>query len=754
MQPEPIVHIIFNNMNRLEKSQKPSKRHQKMGDLLVEAGLIDKKTLIKALDLQKAQKKKIGQILIDMGIADDEEIAKALAKQLEIPFSRLDKVNIPKETISLVPSELAERHLLIPIKKTEKGLLIAMANPLDLYAVDDLRFVTHMPIKVTVSPQRDILEAIEKNYPKQYLEKDLNSAPGIDESIEILQQVDADNTEAKELLELTDRPPIVRLTNAILADAIKLNASDVHIEPQKDSVIVRYRVDGIMREIMRMDKHLQASVISRIKVISNLDISLRRKPQDGKAQIKYGGRTYDLRVSTLPTSYGETVTMRILNPAAAQLTPENLGFSEKNLKDVNNIISMPEGIILVTGPTGSGKTSTLYTCLNRLNSPTVNIITVEDPVEFDIKGINQVPINPKAGITFAEGLRSILRQDPDIVMVGEIRDNETASIAFRAAQTGHLVFSTLHTNNAPSAVTRLLDLGIKDFLISSSLIAVIGQRLVRRVCKKCKIPDSLNPQLLKQIIPFIGKDSRPAFWKGAGCEACSYTGYSGRLGLFEILLLTSSLKEVIAPGVSAFTIKQAAQKEGFQSLSTDGIQKASQGLTTIEEVFRVAPPEADDTSQMPFVDAPFPDKFTAEEPVLKGLPALVSSPSPKKILVADDNEVILRVLRHLFESENYLVITAESGLEALKLSLQEKPDLIITDYLMPEMDGLTLIKKLKSQLTSRYIPIIMLTVKDNIDLEVKGIDAGADDYITKPFNPKSLLVRVQRLINRPLTREM
>jgi len=740
-------------MDKPDKNKKPIRKHKKIGDLLVKAGLIDERTLAKALGLQKVQKKKIGQILIDMGVADEEEIAKALARQLKIPFGRLGKIKVPKEIISLVPPELAENHLLIPIKETEKGLLVAMANPLDLYAIDDLRFVTHMPIRIAVASQGDILEAIEKHYPKRDLEKDLNSVPGIDEGIEILQQVDADDKEAKELLELTERPPIVRFTNAILADAIKLKASDVHIEPQKDAVIIRYRVDGIMREIMKMDKHVHASVVSRIKVISNLDISLRMKPQDGKAQIKYVGKTYDLRVSTLPTSYGETVTMRILNPATAQLNPEDLGFSNKNLNDVNDAISMPQGIILVTGPTGSGKTSTLYACLNKLNSPTVNIITVEDPVEFDVKGINQVQINPKAGITFAAGLRSILRQDPDIVMVGEIRDSETASIAFQAAQTGHLVFSTLHTNDTPSSVTRLLDLGIKDFLISSSLIAVIGQRLVRRVCKECKIPDSLDPKLLKQIIPFIGKDSNPTFWKGAGCETCNYTGYLGRLGLFEILVITSSLKEVIAPGVSAFTVKQTAQKEGFQSLSTDGIQKASQGLTTIEEVFRVAPPEADEASQIPFVDTPLPEKFVAEESVFEGPTASVSSPSPKKVLVVDDNEVILKILRHLFESENYLVITAENGLEALKLTSQEKPDLIVTDYLMPEMDGLTLIKKLKSQLATRYIPIIMLTAKDDIDLEVKGIDAGADDYITKPVTPKRLLVRAQRLINRPLTGE-
>jgi len=725
-----------------------------LGECLVEAGLIDTKTLDNALEIQKGQKKKIGQILIDMGVADEEEIAKALANQFMIPFLRLNKVEIPEEIISMVPAQVAENHLLIPIKKTEEGLLVAMANPLDLYAVDDLRFVTQLPIRIAVGTQGEILEAINKYYPKRDLEKDLGSEPGIDEGVEIIQRVEKEEKDALELLDLTELPPIVRFTNAILADAIKLEASDVHIEPREAAVIVRYRIDGIMREIMKTDKHVHASLVSRIKVISNMDISIRRRPQDGKSQVRYGGKSYDLRVSTIPTSYGEKVVIRILDQSRAGIGIQDLGFSDKVFEDFVNAIDMPQGIILVTGPTGSGKSSTLYACLNRLNSPDVNIITVEDPVEYDIPGINQVQINPQAGITFAAGLRSILRQDPDIVMVGEIRDTETASIAFQAAQTGHLVFSTLHTNDAPSAVTRLLDLGVEAFLISASLVAVVGQRLVRGICQGCKVPDSLSPQVLKGLPSHIGGDKRATFWKGVGCETCQYTGYSGRFGLFEILKLTPSLKEIIAPSVSPLTLKKVAEREGFQSIGIDGISKALQGLTTIEEVFRVAPAEGKEALQVAIVEPPAPGEIGAEEPPPEEPLASVSSVRPQKILVADDNEVILRLVRHFLESEDYFVITAENGLEAMKLAVQEKPDLIVTDFLMPKMDGVTLIKKLKSQLSTRYIPIIMLTAKDEVDSEVKGIDAGADDYLTKPVNAKRLLTRINRLLKRPSLAQM
>lgn len=740
----------MNNMKITpEKSAKSPKKNLRLGEYLIKIGLIDKETLNKALKTQKSSKKKLGEILVDMGVADDVVIAKALAVNLKIPYGRIDKIGIPNNIIALIPPELAEKHRVIPLRKKGDRLLVAMANPLDLYTLEDLRFYVQMPIDRVVVPSGDITAAIEKHYPKPGLEENLGLKFGAGEDdIEVVERRKEKETPIRELQDLGDLPPIVKFVNSVISDAIKMKASDIHIEPQEKSLVVRYRVDGIMREIMRTDKNIHAAVASRIKIMSDLDIAIKRKPQDGKAQVRQSGKTFDLRVSSLPTSYGEKITIRILNPATAQLNPEDLGFSDKDLKYLMRAIHMPQGIILVTGPTGSGKSSTLYACLNKLNSPEVNIITVEDPVEFDVAGINQVQINPSAGITFAKGLRSILRQDPDIVMVGEIRDQETAVTAFQAAQTGHLVLSTLHTNDAPSAVVRLMDLGIDPFLVSSSLIAVIGQRLVRKICESCKAPDQLPPEQLEEIQPYIGNKKDVVFWKGKGCEACQHTGYSGRLGLFEMLTLTSALKEVIGSGVSIEQLKKTAQKEGYHVMSFDGIQKALQGLTTIEEVFRVTPPEITVDSQTPNTDSSTQEDLTPKDEDISEDACLFTTDCPKEILVVDDNLVVLKLLRHLLESEDYLVITAENGVEALKLASTENPDIIVTDYEMPEMDGVMLIKKLKSQAATRHIPIMMLTARDEEESELEGLNAGADDYLTKPIARKRFLARVALLLKR------
>ncbi|MFP3912410.1 MAG: ATPase, T2SS/T4P/T4SS family [Desulfobacteraceae bacterium] len=735
-------------MNTSDTPIRTPQQRMRMGEILVKAGLIDEETLARALEIQKSQKRRLGQVLVDMGVADQVVIAKTLARQLKIPYGRLENKKIAKEVIELVSSQLAENHLIIPLKKTGKRLLVAMADPLDLDAQNDLRFFTQLSIDAAVVPQEDILDAIERHYPKADLKRSLDSGVTVFGDIEIIREKDPDEKEAQELLSLTEKPPIVRFTNSILADAIKQKASDVHIEPHKASILIRYRVDGILKEIMRAEKHIHAGVVSRIKIVSNLDITIKRKPQDGKAQVRYGGKTFDLRVSTLPTSYGEKVTIRILDPATAALNPEDLGFSKRDLKNLLEAIHRPQGIILVTGPTGSGKSSTLYACLNSLKSPEVNIVTVEDPVEYDVAGINQVQINPAAGITFAGGLRSILRQDPDIVMVGEIRDGETAITAFQAAQTGHLVLSTLHTNDAPSAVIRLMDLKIDPFLVSASLIAVIGQRLVRKVCQECKAPESLPPEQMEAIRPYMGHDPLGAFYRGIGCEACQYSGYSGRLGLFEILMITPSLRRKISTHLSAVDLKEAAEVEGFRTLTMDGITKAMQGLTTIDEVFRVAPPEAKRSVTAPFLETAMEEESEPEEPYFAEPPPAVVSASPKRILVVDDNAVIRKLLSHQLEAEGYLVVTAENGLEALKMVAKDKPDLILSDFLMPQMNGLALIKKLKSQLATRFIPVIMLTAKDEVESEVEVIDAGADDYLTKPVAPKRLLARVNRLLDK------
>lgn len=737
-------------MEQASKIQRLSNKRRMLGACLIEAGLIDREVLDKALRAQKIQKKKLGQILMEMGAASDDQIAQALAGQLNIPLVRLSEIEIPKEIIALVPAELAENYLLIPVKGDGRKLLVATVNPLEFYAMDDLRFVTRMPIEIAVASQGDILRALEKYYPKLELKKDLDLGSGLEDEIEFIHQEEQeeDNPNLQDLRDLSSLPPIVRFVNKIFGDAIRARASDIHIEPQKGSVLLRYRVDGVMREIMKTDRHVHAPLVSRIKVISNMDISVRRRPQDGRSQVKVGKKSYDLRVSSIPTSYGEKITIRILDQTGAARRLEDLALSEKAFETFEKALSRPEGIILVTGPTGSGKSSTLYACLNRLNSPRVNIFTVEDPVEFDIPGVNQVQVHPQAGITFAVGLRSILRQDPDIVMVGEIRDSETASIAFQAGQTGHLVLSTLHTNDAPSSVTRLLDLGVQPFIVSDSLIAVIGQRLVRKICPKCKAPDELSAKLLKQIAPSLAFERETMFWKGTGCEACQYTGYTGRLAVFEILSVTPTLKEMISSTISATTLQRIAEGQGYEPMVVDGLRKAAQGLTTVEEVFRVTSPESLETCHS------VSDALTSGEVIgddgasEKASIHPVGSVQPKKILLAEDNEVTLRLIGNYLETENYLITRARTGVEALKLTFQQKPDLIITDLMMPELDGIGLIKKLKSQLVTRYIPIIMLTVKSDLDSEVAAINAGADDYITKPVNAKRLLARVGRLIQR------
>lgn len=735
-------------MERQESSESVQKRRLRLGDILVKAGVIDEKTLFNALEIQKTRKRRIGRILMEMGVADDEQIARALATQLKIPFARIKDVQIPPEVTSLVPADVAENYLLIPLKEINRNLVVAMANPLEIYALDDLRFMTGLHVSVVVAPERDIVAALNKHYPKKDLEADFALRPGPGDSLEVVQKKAEDEKDVHDLMQLTSLPPVIRLTNSILADAIKVKASDIHIEPQKNSVVVRYRVDGIMREIMETDRQIHASVVSRIKIISDMDISVRRKPQDGRTTVRMDGRVYDLRVSTIPTAFGEKVTIRILDQEKGGPSLETIGLSTPDLNRLLGAIKRPQGMVLVTGPTGSGKSSTLYACLNTLNSQEVNIITVEDPIEYEIKGINQVQINPAAGITFAAGLRSILRQDPDIVMVGEIRDQETAEIALQAAQTGHLVLSTLHTNDAPSAVTRLMDLGIQPFMISSAVIAVLGQRLVRRICPKCKAPDPMADRILERLPAYVTRDRKPTLWKGTGCEACQFTGYSGRTGIFEIMTMSPYIKDLLVPNVSAQGIAKAAAKEGYIPLSMDGMEKAFNGVTTVEEVLRVAPPEEEPVAPSLLVkereesDTPWEGK--GDERVSVG------SSRPVKILVADDSELVLRIIRNVLESEGYYVITAQDGEEALKAVLQERPDLVLTDVIMPKLDGMSLTKKLKSSLATRYIPVVILTSRDEVEAEVEGIEAGADDYLTKPVNPKRLLARIKRFLNRPV----
>ena len=564
--------------------------HKRLGAYLLAAGLIDEDTLSRALEIQRKEnhpKTRIGKVLVDMGMTDDVNIAKTLASQLNIDFLHLGKLKIPSDVLNIIPASIATSSSIIPISKKGKKLVVAMANPLEQYVIDDLRFITQLDVEIAVSPESEVIKAIEKFYTNN-LDNKLGQDSDIDSFLEIIENEKSheDENDIQNLIGLTEQAPVVKFTNHIIANAIKFKATDIHIEPRHADTMIRYRVDGILREILHASKRSHFSVVARIKIISNMDISIRRKPQDGRTRIKFGNKEYDLRISTIPTSYGEKVTLRILDPDGADLTIDDMGLPEQGLKIFMDQVHRPQGIILVTGPTGSGKSTTLYASLNELNTPEVNIITVEDPVEYDIAGVNQVQINTKAGITFATGLRSILRQDPDIVMIGEIRDKETASIAFQASQTGHLVFSTLHTNDAPSAVIRLVDMGIEPYLISAGLNCVMGQRLVRKLCPKCRIPDPKSSELVKRYNNFLPKGIKPMFWTNKGCDECHDIGYKGRVGVFEILQVSRAIQEALVSQDAMISVRRVAESEGFQMLAYDGLQKAIKGITSHRELVR------------------------------------------------------------------------------------------------------------------------------------------------------------------------
>jgi type IV pilus assembly protein PilB len=712
---------------------------KKMGQLLLAAGLITEDQLVEALDRQKQTKRRhLGKILVEMGLSQEEDVCRALATQLNLPFVPLSELEIPRDVVELIARKQAESKLILAVGKQERRLRLAMANPLDYGTIDDVKFRTGLEVTVVIATEADIRKAIEKNYKKDEIDFDLLAKVVPSAEVEVLPDARESDAEynVDELIRQSEIAPIVRLTNAILADAIKLKASDIHIEPQEREVLVRYRVDGMMKNIFKVGLPVLAPLVSRIKIIGDMDIAVKRRPQDGRTKLKVANKHYDLRISTLPTIFGEKVVLRILDQARAFISLADLGFQGAQLDVLTSILSRPQGIVLVTGPTGSGKSSTLYGALNHLRSEVINIVTVEDPVEYQLPGINQVQVNERAGITFSAGLRSILRQDPNVVMVGEIRDGETAKIAFQAANTGHLVLSTLHTNDAPSAVTRLIDLGIDPFVIGSSLLCILAQRLVRRNCPHCLVPDPVDESVLARLN--LSREQAKGVRKGQGCEACQFTGYSGRAGIFEMLTINDDLRKLVVRGAADTEIAGAARELGIKDLHGDGLSKLCQGLTSVEELMRTAPPPERDA------------RMTEPAKKADAVPEEAKPEIPRKqprVLAVDDDPFIRTMLEKVLSEANYEVILATDGEEALAKVYRDLPDLIISDVVMPKLDGLELVKKLKGQLQTSIIPVILLTSKDEVDSEVEGLDAGADDYIPKPIVTNRLLARIHRIMS-------
>jgi type IV pilus assembly protein PilB len=567
-------------------------RMGRLGDLLVAAGYITQAQLDQALESQRGTSEKIGTVLTRLGLLNEDQLTEFLSKQYGIPSTTLSQLDIDAEVVNLVPAQIARKYEVLPVKREGNSLTLAMADPTNVFALDDVAFMTGLTVVPVVAPQSAIRQAIERLYATQasglaeVISEMAATALG---DVEVVEGDDEQWAKADifELKESADEPPVVRLVNMILVDAIRRGASDIHLEPYEKVFRVRFRVDGVLHEIMTPPKRLEAALTSRVKIMSNLDIAERRLPQDGRIKLRYSQREIDFRVSTLPTIFGEKTVMRILDKDALQLDLAMLGFDPWSLDQFNQAIHQPYGMILITGPTGSGKTTTLYSAIHTINSPDVNIMTAEDPVEYNLKGVNQVQVNEGIGRTFAAALRSFLRQDPDIILVGETRDLETAQIGIRAALTGHLVLTTLHTNDCPSTVARLLDMGIPPFLVSSALTLILAQRLGRKICKECKQPYDADEE---SLVPYghvpqgLGKVQ---LFKGKGCQVCSFTGMKGRVAIYEVMPIDEKVRELILRNAPTAEIREAAVALGMKSLRQNALQKVLDGVTTIEEVLRV-----------------------------------------------------------------------------------------------------------------------------------------------------------------------
>ncbi len=554
-------------------------RREALGGILVRMGFVNEAQLQQALEVQARTGERLGRILVRMGLITEEDLAKAIGVQWGYPYVSLANTPVDPEVVRLVPQHIASRHKVLAFGRNGDRLVVALVDPLNLLALDDVRLVTGMDVEARITTEDELMQAINKYY---HVGSIFEQAVVTEEEAPGEEEVSIDR-----LREMVDEAPVVKLVNVILDQAIREGASDVHIEPHRNGLHVRYRIDGVLHDVMSPPKNLKAALVSRIKIVANLDIAERRRPQDGRIHLKVDGRDIDLRVSTLPTMFGEKVVLRILDQSNALISLNRLGMASDVQAKWEELASKPYGMILVTGPTGSGKTTTLYATLSKINTLDKNIITVEDPVEYQLPRINQVQVNPKAGLTFATALRSILRQDPDVIMVGEIRDRETAEIAVQAALTGHLVLSTLHTNDAPSAFTRLVDMGIEPFLISSSVIGVLAQRLARCICPKCKEAYRPPKDALRRLSEELAEEEDLVLYRGAGCDHCRQTGYKGRTGVYELLVVTDRVRELVVRRAPANEIREAARAEGFRTMRDDGVRKVLEGVTTIEEILRV-----------------------------------------------------------------------------------------------------------------------------------------------------------------------
>lgn len=550
---------------------------KKLGDLLVDLGLFSESNLKAVLEVQKVSKKKLGEILIEEKYLTEQELLEVLEFQLGVPYIDLDRFTIDADAPKLISENLAKRHTIIPVTYDDLTITLAMNDPLDIYAIDDVKLATGLEVKPLIASKSAILDAIGFFYEKEGAQK------AIDEFKREYDENDLDGLD-EEMMNDINNAPVVKLINSIISQAVKLKASDIHIEPFEKLLKVRCRVDGDLIQIMNPSKAAHAAIVTRIKIMGKMDISERRKPQDGRMEKEVDGRVIDMRISVLPTVFGEKVVIRILDRANFLMSKQELGFTQNNLNLFNKMIRNPNGIILITGPTGSGKSTTLYTVLSEMNRVERNIVTIEDPVEYSLEGINQVQVNPKAELTFSSGLRSILRQDPDVIMVGEIRDPDTVNIAIRAAITGHLVLSTVHTNDTASTISRLLNMGIDPYLIASSVVGVMAQRLVKKICSNCKVSFEIEDK----VAHLVGVEKGATIYRGKGCSKCNDTGTSGRTAVHEVMVVDREIRNMINDGKSIDAIKDRAVQSGMNTLKDACRDLLLNGIITVEEMLKIS----------------------------------------------------------------------------------------------------------------------------------------------------------------------
>jgi type IV pilus assembly protein PilB len=570
----------FFNFNEL-RTATAALTQDKLGDILVREGLITLEQLKKALQEQKSSGMRLGYTLVKLGFIEETEVTKMLARQYRMPAVDLSRFEVDPKILKLLPPDIATRHTVLPLKREGRTLTVAIADPNNVTAIEDIKFITRCDVFPVIAGEYTLRNAIDRYY--QQSDAQLQSLLKSVEAEEALEVVEDQQDEDVKAQDLADDAPVVKLINGLLTDAVKRGASDIHIEPFEHEMRVRYRVDGALHEVMKPPVKMRAALTSRVKIMAQLNIAERRVPQDGRIKLKMGARVIDFRVSTLPVLFGEKIVLRILDKGNLTLDLKTFGFEPKSEADLLKAILNPYGMVLVTGPTGSGKTTTLYSALSRINQIDVNIMTAEDPVEYNLMGINQVLVRNEVGMTFAAALKAFLRQDPNIIMVGEIRDLETGSIAIKAALTGHLVLSTLHTNDAPSTITRMVDMGIEPFNVASAVNLIVAQRLVRRICAGCKQEHNYTNEEMHAFA--IDRKVGP-FFKGAGCDTCAGTGYKGRQGLYEVMALSSPLRRGILKGASSEELRDLAVQEGMLTLRMDGMVKVKKGVTTLEEVVK------------------------------------------------------------------------------------------------------------------------------------------------------------------------